>query len=146
MCVGDEVGAGFEQAQERIVIVKLSYTLEKEIRFESAHKLMGLPEGHPCGNLHGHSYRALVKIQAFKLDDAGMIVDFGLVSEVGKMLDHKVLNDVMPDNPTAENLGAFILMTLNAVIFKLKAEEDVKVLAVTIHETCTSGVTVEAVE
>ncbi|MGA0420428.1 MAG: 6-pyruvoyl trahydropterin synthase family protein, partial [Phycisphaerales bacterium] len=36
--------------------------LRTELRFEAAHRLPRVPEGHKCGRLHGHSFRVTVTI------------------------------------------------------------------------------------
>ena len=75
--------------------------------FEAAHHLPQTPPGHKCRNVHGHSYELTVVI-AGKLDNSGWIIDTAQIDDVFKMiheqLDHKLLNDVIP-NPTTENLA-----------------------------------------
>ena len=39
------------------------YTISKQFEFEAAHRLTHVPEGHPCGNVHGHSY--FVEVELF---------------------------------------------------------------------------------
>ncbi|MFW2389327.1 MAG: 6-pyruvoyl trahydropterin synthase family protein, partial [Polyangiales bacterium] len=34
----------------------------REFRFEAAHLLPNVPEGHKCKRLHGHSYRVRVYV------------------------------------------------------------------------------------
>jgi 6-pyruvoyltetrahydropterin/6-carboxytetrahydropterin synthase len=82
-------------------------------RFEAAHHLPLLPEGHKCKRMHGHSYRVDVVARG-SLDARGFVADFAeidaevlpLVAEV----DHRVLNDIEGlENPTAELIAAWFL-------------------------------------
>lgn len=98
------------------------YIIKKEFQFEAAHKLVGLPEGHKCGQLHGHSYKVIVELASSKLDEHGFVKDYGELKPIKDWidyeLDHKYLNDVlnpgesedcpMYSNPTAENLARYI--------------------------------------
>ncbi|MCP4646233.1 MAG: 6-carboxytetrahydropterin synthase QueD, partial [bacterium] len=34
----------------------------KEFKFDAAHSLPNLPEGHRCGNLHGHTFCVFVHL------------------------------------------------------------------------------------
>ena len=62
-----------------------------------------------CENLHGHNWIITVYCQAEQLNEDGMVVDFTHIKEVVKgQLDHKNLNDVLPCNPTAENIARWI--------------------------------------
>jgi len=93
----------------------------------SAHRLVGY-EGS-CGRLHGHFWRFVVELEGKGLDGIGMMVDFRLVKDIIKALDHKallwecyenqkligVLEEIdkegvvrLPFNPTAENLATYI--------------------------------------
>lgn len=80
-------------------------------RFESAHHLPHLPEGHKCKNLHGHNYRLEVVVRG-KLDHRGFIKDFAEIdaelAPLIKLVDHRLLNDVPGlENPTAEIIAAW---------------------------------------
>lgn len=61
------------------------YNLEKEFKFEYAHRLMF--HNGPCKNLHGHSARIKVDISANNLNDAGMIIDFGHLGFINDYFD-----------------------------------------------------------
>lgn len=80
-------------------------------RFESAHHLPHLPEGHRCRNLHGHNYRVEVVLRG-GLDTRGFVMDFAeidaMVEPLLRMVDHRLLNDVPGlENPTAEIIAAW---------------------------------------
>lgn len=88
------------------------FTISKEFRFEASHRISGLPEGHKCARLHGHSYQVLVLLEADQLDPPGFVVDFGELSPVGDHLkatfDHQHLNEVLAVEPTSENLAQLL--------------------------------------
>lgn len=80
-------------------------------RFESAHHLPHLPEGHKCRNLHGHNYRMEVVVRG-SLDARGFVKDFAEIdaelAPLLKMVDHHLLNEVPGlENPTAEIIAAW---------------------------------------
>lgn len=85
----------------------MSYTIAKSFRFEASHQLLGLPEWHKCGRLHGHSYNVEVVLRG-ELDDRGFVVDYGDLAPLGDYisirLDHSHLNDRL-EQPTAEALA-----------------------------------------
>lgn len=86
--------------------VVLATRIGRTYRFESAHHLPNLPDGHKCKNLHGHNYRMEVVMRG-GLDGRGFVKDFAeMDAEVGpllKLVDHRLLNDVEGlENPTAE--------------------------------------------
>ncbi|HEY3256645.1 MAG TPA: 6-carboxytetrahydropterin synthase, partial [Polyangiaceae bacterium] len=37
--------------------------LIKELRFEAAHRLPRVPEGHKCARLHGHSFKIELAVE-----------------------------------------------------------------------------------
>ena len=92
--------------------------IRKVFRFEAAHFLPHVPEGHQCGRLHGHSYRVEIDV-ALPLDSTtGWVMDFAKLSKLWRencepLLDHQTLNDIM-DNPTAELLCMWIIGALKA--------------------------------
>lgn len=84
------------------------YTVSKRMEIAAAHKL-DLPYESKCTNLHGHNYIVVVEFKANKLNDAGMVVDFAHVKrQIHNVLDHSYLNDILPNNPTAENMAKWI--------------------------------------
>jgi 6-pyruvoyltetrahydropterin/6-carboxytetrahydropterin synthase len=112
--------------------------IHKEFRFEAAHRLPNVPEGHKCRRLHGHSYRVEVHAGGEIDERMGWFMDFAVISAAWKplhaILDHYYLNEIPGlENPTSENLARFIWDRL--------APELAGLSKVVVHETCTSGCT-----
>jgi 6-pyruvoyltetrahydropterin/6-carboxytetrahydropterin synthase len=88
------------------------YRIGKRFRFEAAHQLSGLPDDHKCRRLHGHSYAVEFVLAGEKLSEPGFVTDFGDLDVVKRYLaghlDHRVLNEVLPVEPTSENLARFL--------------------------------------
>jgi 6-pyruvoyltetrahydropterin/6-carboxytetrahydropterin synthase len=87
--------------------------LERTFRFESAHFLPKVPQGHKCARMHGHSYQVDVVIEG-EIDPAlGWLVDFAEIDErvapLVRKLDHQVLNEIDGlSNPTSELLAVWL--------------------------------------
>jgi 6-pyruvoyltetrahydropterin/6-carboxytetrahydropterin synthase len=93
-------------------------TIGRSYRFESAHFLPKVPEGHRCRNLHGHNYRVEIVLRG-PVDERGFVKDFGEIdadlAPLLKLVDHKLLNEVPGlENPTAEIIAAWFLERLAA--------------------------------
>lgn len=93
--------------------VSVTTRIGRTYRFESAHHLPNLPDGHKCKNLHGHNYRLEVVVRG-NLDARGFVKDFAeidaVVAPLLKRVDHRLLNDVEGlENPTAEVIAAWFL-------------------------------------
>lgn len=95
------------------------FTIRKRFKFDAAHRLAGLPDGHKCGNLHGHTYGVTVELQSETLDGRGFVRDYGELRElkdfIDANLDHKYLNEVAQTagfealaQPTAENIAHYL--------------------------------------
>lgn len=89
----------------------MDYVVTRTFGFSASHQLFGLPEGHKCLRLHGHTYRVEVAVMG-GLDSAGMVIDFGRLEWVDRLiaesLDHRHLNEVLEVNPTSENIANWI--------------------------------------
>lgn len=85
------------------------YQISKQFHFSASHILGGLSEDHPCGRLHGHNYIVEVVLQSTQLNQVGFVVDYGdlkpLRDYIDSQLDHRHLNDVLPGQPSAENIA-----------------------------------------
>src|SRR5438105_6002179 len=104
------------------------YRVTREIQFCYGHRL--LHYDGKCRHLHGHNGRAVISLQADRLDPLGMVMDFTRIKEVvtawiDDTLDHKMLLHkedpalpflrqlgepvfVIDVNPTAEHIARLI--------------------------------------
>jgi 6-pyruvoyltetrahydropterin/6-carboxytetrahydropterin synthase len=86
------------------------FSIGKRFTFDAAHVLHGLPAGHKCGRLHGHTYTVELHLQAETLIAPGFVTDFADLAPFGRYLDeqfdHRLLNDVLAAEPTSEELAA----------------------------------------
>lgn len=111
--------------------------LIKEFEFDAAHYL---PKYNgKCENLHGHTYKLVVKVEGMP-DAEGMIIDFtklkSLVKELVLIkLDHTCINDLLPQ-PSAENIAIWIWQQLYEVLHGA----NYALYEIEVWETKTSGV------
>lgn len=96
------------------------YRISKEFHFSAAHQLHGLRPGHPCGRVHGHNYIVRVTLKGRALNEHGFLLDYNDLKPFGQwlddMLDHQNLNDVLPMQPTAENMARTFVAALRGVV------------------------------
>lgn len=114
----------------------------KQFSFDSAHFLPHVPEGHKCGNMHGHTYLLTVFIEGKPEEKSGWIIDYGDLKKVIKPiideLDHHLLNEIPGlENPTSENLSIWLWNKIKPLVSGLKKIE--------LKETPSSGVIYEGV-
>ncbi|MBP5569872.1 MAG: 6-carboxytetrahydropterin synthase, partial [Prevotella sp.] len=81
------------------------YYVKTTMEISAAHRLT-LDYESKCTQLHGHNWLITVYCKSQELNANGMVVDFTVIKrQVKQQIDHQVLNDVLPFNPTAENIA-----------------------------------------
>jgi len=118
------------------------YQLFVEEHFDAAHRL--LDYHGKCENLHGHRFKVIARLEAARLDQAGLAYDFAQIKhylrEALAPFDHAYLNDVPPFDkiaPSCENIAATIYSNLQPHF----SGSPVKLACVEVWESPTSGVT-----
>ena len=118
------------------------YELKVITRFAAAHQLTMV--GEKCENMHGHNWKVEVYVTGEKLDEGGVLVDFGVikkhVSEIMTKLDHKYLNELdyfKQDQPSSENIAYFVATELQQRIDNTA----IRVSRVTAWESDDAGAT-----
>ena len=107
--------------------------LIKELRFEAAHRLPRVPEGHKCSRLHGHSFKVELALYGAVDEETGWFIDFGEIDRIWQpvydTLDHHYLNEIEGlENPTSEVLARWLWNKLKPLLPQLER--------VILHETC----------
>lgn len=119
-----------------MTILEAPVELYKDFRFEAAHRLPNVPEGHKCARLHGHSFLVRLTVDGDVDPHTGWVMDFDDIKNAFKplldKLDHHYLNDIEGlENPTSEVLVKWIWNHLKPELKELSAVE--------VRETCTVG-------
>ncbi|WP_035066010.1 6-carboxytetrahydropterin synthase QueD [Nitratidesulfovibrio termitidis] len=83
------------------------------LTFDAAHRLPCVPQGHKCGNLHGHTFTVEVHARGPVGGETGWVMDFGDLKRLAKpvidRLDHAYLNDIPGlENPTSECIARWL--------------------------------------
>lgn len=98
------------------------YTVIKQIEISAAHYL-SLSYSSKCENLHGHNWIVSVYCRSTELNQDGMVIDFSHIKQAVKnKLDHQNLNEVLPFNPTAENIAKWVCDQL-PTCYKVEVKE-----------------------
>jgi 6-pyruvoyltetrahydropterin/6-carboxytetrahydropterin synthase len=115
------------------------YELKITTQFSAAHRLENFYG--KCEALHGHNWKVEVFLLGDRLDEAGLLMDFGRVkakaNEILNEIDHKFLNELpafREQNPSSENLARYLFERLGEVL----NGDGVKVSKVSVWESDTS--------
>ena len=89
------------------------YYISKRMEIAGAHRLH-LNYESKCSKIHGHNWIVTVHCASRELNENGMVADFTLVKkQIHDYLDHGFLNELLPFNPTAENIARWIVDTVD---------------------------------
>lgn len=110
--------------------------VRRRATFSAAHRLPRVPEGHPCGRLHGHDFVITLEVEAELPPAAPIAIDYQRLAEawepLGRQLEGRLLNELPGlDNPTSEVLARWLWDRLRPELPELTA--------VIVAETCTAG-------
>lgn len=110
--------------------VAIMFYLEKRMEISASHQL-DLGYASKCESLHGHNWIVTVYLRSERLDEKGMVMDFVFIkSRIQDELDHRNLNDVLPCNPTAENIARWCQQQLGPLCYRVTVQESEGNLAV----------------
>lgn len=115
------------------------YELKIITQFAAAHRLENFYG--KCEALHGHNWKVEVFLVGEQLDQAGLLMDFGVIkartNALLEEIDHKYLNELeafQGQNPSSENLARYFFERLTAGL----NNDRVRVSRVNIWESDTS--------
>jgi len=90
--------------------------ISKDFKFDASH---WLPNHSKCGQIHGHTYKVNIAVEATPDINTGMVIDFhdlkNIVNPVIDVLDHDCINKYIR-LPTAENIALWIAKKINKAL------------------------------
>ena len=111
------------------------FELKVITKFAAAHQLTMVAQ--KCENLHGHNWKIEACVTGEKLDEGGVLVDFGIIKKnirhIMETLDHKFLNELeisKGKQPSSEIIGIYIAEELQKTL-----EDNLKVSKIHVWES-----------
>lgn len=94
-----------------------------------------------CSRMHGHNWQIeIFLVSRDKLNEDGMVEDFTHIKKViHSKMDHANLNEIFDFNPTAENIGKWIVEQFDAC-YKVNIQESFGNTATVIDENKIKGI------
>lgn len=131
----DVVGVQSTRDQGADITINGDAHIWRRYRFEAAHQLPNVPEGHQCGRMHGHGFEVILHLSQ-SIDSLDMGFDYEDIdrcwAEVNNELHYSCLNDIPGlENPTSEMLSQWLWLRLKPILPLLSW--------VTVYETVTAG-------
>ncbi|MDE5837658.1 MAG: 6-carboxytetrahydropterin synthase [Paramuribaculum sp.] len=109
------------------------YIVKKQMEIAGCHRLY-LPYESACTRLHGHNWIVTVHCKAKELNSEGMVIDFKHIKDtIHDYLDHGNFNELLPFNPTAENIAKWICDQIPCC-FQVDVEESTSNIATYIKD------------
>ena len=143
------------------------YNVEILHNFETAHRLADSNAPYKCRSIHGHSWHVTLRLSSRKLDNLGMMIEFGKLKKAWRAylddnLDHylllrhddpvaKAIFSVLPDSrillldfsPTTENLARFLFNEASEMLDELGYSDRCVVQKVFLQETGVNAASFE---
>ena len=112
----------------------------QKLEISAAHSLQ-LSYESKCSRMHGHNWQIeIFLVSRDKLNEDGMVEDFTHIKKViHSKMDHANLNEIFDFNPTAENIGKWIVEQFDAC-YKVNIQESFGNTATVIDENKIKGI------
>ena len=112
------------------------FYVSKRMEIAGSHRL-SLSYKSKCENLHGHNWIITVFCKAPKLNADGMVCDLKHIKEkIHSKLDHGNFNELLPFNPTAENIAKWVTEQIPEC-YKARVQESEGNIAVYVKDNST---------
>lgn len=114
------------------------YYVSKRMEISACHQLK-LSYESKCCNMHGHNWIVTIYCKAKELNSDGMVCDFTHIKQsIHGYLDHGNLNELLPFNPTAENIAKWITEQIPQC-YKASIQESEDNIAVYVNDEKADG-------